>query len=252
MTRSLSQSLGGGSPDQWALDFLAAAGIAPTPSNVQAVVSWEYAESAGGGGMWNPLNTTQGGYAGETDFNSVGVKNYVHREDGITANARVIHNGYYPHVLEAFARGDNARATADAITASPWGTGYIPLRGTVQQPVPPSHAPEVEEMQVIALPGNGTPAGRIRVAVWDPAHPNRIALENGARLRGDDPTPIAHVRTWTPKKLSGASAIPAGVHGIGIAAMYHGGPQGATGATGAVDRVVLVCTGGNTYIAETP
>jgi hypothetical protein len=135
VTRSLSESLGGGSPDQWALDFLARAGFEATPANVQVVVSWEYAESSGGGGMWNPLNTTQGGYPGETDFNSVGVKNYPTRDVGVQANARVIHNGYYPHVVERFLAGDDARATADAITASPWGTGHIELVGTPHEPV---------------------------------------------------------------------------------------------------------------------
>lgn len=241
MTHSLSETLGGGSPDRWALDFLAKAGFPATPANVQVVVSWEYAESGAGGGMWNPLNTTQGGYAGESDFNSVGVKNYAQRQDGIAANARVIHNGYYPQVVAHFFAGDDARATADAITASPWGTGYIALRGTVPPPPPPQPQPQEVDVQNIALPGVGKPAGRVPLAVWASDHPNRITLENGARLKGDSPTPIANVRTWTPADVNGKPAIPAGVTGTGIAGRYSGG---------ALVEVVLCASGGNTYRAE--
>lgn len=244
MTGSLAESLGGHSPDQWALDFLAAAHFPATPANVQVVVSWEYAESGGGGGMFNPLNTTQGGYAGESDFNNVGVKNYATYADGIAANARVIHNGYYPRVVSAFMAGDSATATASFITASPWGTGFIDLVGApLPPPAPPAQPAKVDEMQVIALPGVGHPAGRVPIAVWDPAHPNRITLVNGARLHGDEASPIANVHTWTPKNHDGTSAIPAGVTGIGISPLLNGG---------AVDGAVLVCTGGNTYFTSTP
>lgn len=243
MTGSLAESLGGHSPDQWALDFLAAAHFPATPANVQVVVSWEYAESGGGGGMFNPLNTTQGGYAGETDFNSVGVKNYATYADGIAANARVIHNGYYAWVVNCFMQGNNAIVTAAAITSSPWGTHVIVLRGApTSTPALPAQPAKVDEMQVIALPGVGHPAGRVPIAVWDPAHPNRITLENGARLHGDEATPIANVRTWTPKLANGSSAIPAGVTGIGIALLA---------GTGGQPDVVLAATGGNTYIALT-
>ena len=168
MTRSLQESLGGRSPDQWALDFLAAARFPATPANVQVVVSWEYAESGAGGGMWNPLNTTQGGYAGETDFNSVGVKNYARYVDGIAANARVIRNGYYGAAVASFTMGTDARRTADAITASPWGTGYIALRGVTPAPQPIG----AHEMQLIASPHKPSIAGRTAAAVWDPADPN--------------------------------------------------------------------------------
>jgi hypothetical protein len=134
MTRSLSQSLAGGSAVMWALDWLERAGFAPTPANVQAVYSWEFAESGAGGGMWNPLNTTQGGYAGESNANSVGVKNFARRDDGLDANARVIHNGFYPLVVAAFTRGNDASAIVRAITSSPWGTRAIALRPVLGTP----------------------------------------------------------------------------------------------------------------------
>lgn len=205
MTTSLSQSLAGGSPDLWALDFLAAAHFRPTPENVRAVVSWEYAESAGGGGMWNPLNTTQGGYAGETDFNTVGVKNYARRSDGVAANARVIHNGYYEAAVAQFVLGSNARAICDAITASPWGTGYITLRGA--QPVPP--AVTKGEPMIIASPHKPTAHGRVAAARWNPDTPNVVVCTNGASIQHDVPAPD-HRRMWRPPVTTGA-------HGVGIA-----------------------------------
>jgi hypothetical protein len=242
VTRSLRESLGNTDPIQWARDFLAAAGFPMTPANLQAVYSWMVAESGGGGGMWNPLNTTQGGYAGESDFNSVGVKNYARRADGIAANARVIHNGFYPRVVALFTAGTDARATCDAITSSPWGTGRIVLQAT-PVPIPPTPPPEVQEMQVIALPQHATPAGRDAIAVWDPAHPNRVVLENGARIRGDQM--LGPVRVWTPRDSNGAGVIPDGVVGVGITARHGGIGNKIVG-------VVLVCTRGNTYFGELP
>lgn len=145
MTGSLSESLGGGSPESWARDWLAAARFPVSAENVRAVVSWEIAESSGGGGMWNPLNTTQGGYAGATDANAVGVKNYRTRDDGLRANAKVIHNGLYPNVVAAFARGTSARVTVNAIVQSPWGTRNIHLVDPPGPPPPPPVPPDSED-----------------------------------------------------------------------------------------------------------
>ena len=80
-------------PVQWAKDFLTRLGAPITPSNVQAITAWEKAE--GTKAAFNPLATTQGGYAGETTFNSVGVKNYASYQDGLDANVQVINNGLY-------------------------------------------------------------------------------------------------------------------------------------------------------------
>lgn len=230
MTRSLAESLGGRSPDQWALDFLAAARFHPTPDNVRAVVSWEYAESGAGGGMYNPLNTTQGGYAGETDYNSVGVKNYARYDDGIVANARVIHNGYYALAVDRFRRGDNARATCDAITASPWGTGYIALRGD------PTPAPKPKGVHVIliASPHRPSSPGRTPAALWEPSSPNGVTLTNGASIAKDQPIG-GDRRRWMP-------ALPPGCTGIGIMATIDG--DGKPNGRG----IVLQDDHGDTYI----
>lgn len=230
MTRSLADSLAGHSPDAWALDFLAAARFAATPSNVRAVVSWEYAESGAGGGMYNPLNTTQGGYPGESDYNSVGVKNYARYVDGIAANARVIRNGFYDEPVRLFELSNDARAICDAITRSPWGTGYIALRGTVT--VPPE--PRKVEMALIASPHRPTLVGRVAAAVWSPDAPNRVLLTNGASIAHDVPLG-AGKRSWSPP-------LPPGPSGIGIMATV--GNDGRPDGKG----IVFQDSAGDTYI----
>jgi hypothetical protein len=110
-------------PVQWAKDFLTKIGMPITSENVRAIKAWEQAE--GTAARFNPLATTQAGFAGSTNFNSVGVKNFVSYQDGIDANAKVIQNGLYPNILAALRRGDSAAAVADAIKHSPWGTGAL-------------------------------------------------------------------------------------------------------------------------------
>ncbi len=108
-------------PVRWAQDFLTRLGAPITAANVQAMTAWQQAE--GTKAAYNPLATTQSGFAGETKFNSVGVKNYVSYQDGLDANVKVINNGLYPNILAALQQGNDAMAVARAITASPWGTG---------------------------------------------------------------------------------------------------------------------------------
>jgi peptidoglycan hydrolase CwlO-like protein len=108
----------------WAQAFLKSLGMPMTVDNVAAVLAWEMAE----GGHWyntayyNPLNTTQS-MPGATVFNSVGVKAYTSWAQGLKATVITIRNGYYGSILEALSRGNDARAVADAVAASPWGTG---------------------------------------------------------------------------------------------------------------------------------
>jgi len=108
-------------PVQWAKDFLTQLGAPVTASNVQAITAWEQAE--GTKAAFNPLATTQSGFAGETQFNSVGVKNYASYQDGINANVKVITNGLYGNILAALQQGNSASAVAQAVASSPWGTG---------------------------------------------------------------------------------------------------------------------------------
>ena len=111
---------------QWARDFLTKVGMPITSENVRAISAWEQAE--GTSASFNPLATTQSGFSGETRFNSVGVKNYAKYQDGIDANAHALLNGRYTNILDALRTGTSATAVAQAIQASPWGTGGLVLQ----------------------------------------------------------------------------------------------------------------------------
>ena len=119
-------------PVQWAKDFLTKLGMPVTQSNLQAITAWEQAE--GTKAAFNPLATTQSGFAGETTFNHVGVKNYVSYQDGIDANVKVITNGLYGNILAALQQGTSAQAVAQAVADSPWGTGKGVERVLASQP----------------------------------------------------------------------------------------------------------------------
>ena len=110
-------------PVQWAKDFLSRLNAPITNENMRAITAWEKAE--GTAAKFNPLATTQSGFNGESNFNSVGVKNYMSYADGLDANVKVINNGLYSNILAALQRGDDAHSVAQAITNSPWGTGAL-------------------------------------------------------------------------------------------------------------------------------
>ena len=110
-------------PVEWAKDFLTRLNAPVTADNVRAITAWEQAE--GTAAAYNPLATTRTGYAGETDFNSVGVKNYVSYSDGLDANIKAITNGLYGNILDALQRGNDANGVAQAIANSRWGTGTL-------------------------------------------------------------------------------------------------------------------------------
>jgi hypothetical protein len=111
-------------PLTWAKALLEQLAMPLTSSNVAAVTAWELAE----GGHWhntahyNPLDTTMP-EPGATAMNSVGVKAYVSWTQGFKATIATLRNGYYGQILAALRAGDNAYAVADAVAASPWGTG---------------------------------------------------------------------------------------------------------------------------------
>ena len=108
----------------WAQALLVAMRLPVTADNVAAITAWEMAE----GGHWyntayyNPLNTTQD-MPGATVFNSVGVKAYTSWKQGLEATVKTMKNGYYGSIIEALKRGNDSAAVAQAVGASPWGTG---------------------------------------------------------------------------------------------------------------------------------
>ena len=219
MTSSLMQSLGGHTPEQWAHDLLVKCAFPVTQPNVQAVVSWEYAESGGGGGMFNPLNTTlhwpgSGPIGGDPNQNGGNpVQDYASYQDGIDANAQaLLEPQYYSHVIAALQAGTDAQAVIDAVVTSPWGTKHIVLVNVA--PVAPS-PPSGGEMMLVASPHKPSIVGRSPAALWDPTHPNQVILTNGASIAGDQPVPAFGVRVWRPP-------VNVGCTGVGIFARLDG------------------------------
>ncbi len=90
-------------PATWARAFLAAAGVQNDA-------------------RYNPLNTTLP-EPGSWAINSVGVQAFPSWHEGLEASVAVLENGLYPAILAALRAGNDAQQAADAVAASPWGTG---------------------------------------------------------------------------------------------------------------------------------
>lgn len=88
-------------------------------------------QSEGGSARWNPFNTTQE-MVGATDYNWVGVKNYVSAEQGIAATVKTLQYRDYRRVRHALIANYPARKTVRLIGESPWGTGGGLLREVFQ------------------------------------------------------------------------------------------------------------------------
>lgn len=99
--------------------------------NLWALVSWMQAE--GGSAKWNPLNTTQE-MAQATDYNWVGVKNYVSFEQGVAATVKTLNYGAdrglygYKPIRRRLRKNAWAYWTLRAVEKSIWGTGGLALR----------------------------------------------------------------------------------------------------------------------------
>ena len=105
----------------FASDLLDRLGAPKTAENQRAIVAWATAEGTRASN--NPLATTRTA-PGTTDFNSVGVKNYPSYDEGVQATADTLRNGRYGAILDALSSGQSAQAVAQAVAASPWGTGH--------------------------------------------------------------------------------------------------------------------------------
>jgi hypothetical protein len=107
---------------EWAASFLAALGAPITRNNLVVMVAWEAAE--GTLATWNPLATT---YAmpDATIFNSVGVRNYVSKEQGIQAslNTLQVTNHGYGEIVSGLKSSADPMDTGAAIQASDWCHG---------------------------------------------------------------------------------------------------------------------------------
>jgi hypothetical protein len=107
---------------QWAQRFLKTIGAPVSQNNLVAMVAWQSAE--GTLASYNPLATTYS-MTGATDFNSVGVKNYISLAQGTEAIYLTLQapgHGYEAILSDLQASADPF-VTADAINASDWCYG---------------------------------------------------------------------------------------------------------------------------------
>jgi hypothetical protein len=111
---------------RWAGLFLRMMAAPVCRNNVVAVVSWQVAESTQA--AWNPLATTHR-MNGSTDFNDVGVQNYVSLAQGLQATKETIDNGWdvygYGAIALSLRSCGDAMRTARAINASRWCYGCV-------------------------------------------------------------------------------------------------------------------------------
>lgn len=108
---------------RWDTALLKAGGFPVTPQNLRFVDAWQQAE--GGSAANNPFNTTEPGFGATGDYNQVGVKNYPTPRQGLAATVATLENGRYGSIVDALRQGSSAMAAAQALAASPWGTGSL-------------------------------------------------------------------------------------------------------------------------------
>lgn len=114
--------------EDFARALLPKIGARASKRNLVALVAWQRAE--GIAGKFNPLNTTLDA-PDATDFNSVGVKNYVSFLQGVEATAKTLNYGadrglYGYRPIRKRLRGNSfAWLTLRAVERSAWGTGGL-------------------------------------------------------------------------------------------------------------------------------
>ena len=96
-----------------------------TNNNIYYLYAWRQAE--GGKASFNPFNTTQKA-EGATNYNSVGVKNYISEQQGISATIKTISNGRYDQIISCLRSDADPKDTAKALIDSPWGTGELIMK----------------------------------------------------------------------------------------------------------------------------
>lgn len=112
-------------PD-WRQKILGGVQAPVTPANLKFLDLWARAE--GGTAANNPFNTTQSS-RGATPYNTLDsgghVWNYVSPQAGLQATIQTLNNGRYGNIISALQQGSSAKSSADALAASPWGTGSL-------------------------------------------------------------------------------------------------------------------------------
>ena len=110
----------------WAVRFLEYMGLPTCRANLILVVAWQVQEFTQA--AWNPLATTHR-MRGSTDFNWVGVQNFVSLRQGLEATRQTVENGLeiyrYGAIVDALAACEDPLVTAEAIAASSWCPGCL-------------------------------------------------------------------------------------------------------------------------------
>lgn len=159
----------------WEKSLLRSLGAPPTSQNLLFLDDWARAE--GGGAENNPFNTTQPGFGSIGKYNRVGVQRYDTPQHGLAATLATLNNGRYGNILAALKNGSSAVSAAQALAASPWGTGSLvlkmlgaspavasaPVSASAPAPRPtPSPAPTVDYRPLLA--------SRLAAAAGSPAN----------------------------------------------------------------------------------
>lgn len=97
-------------------------GAPVTEENLKFLFAWRQAE--GKGGKNNPFNTTWK-YGNYTDFNTVGVKNYSTKEEGMVATLKTLLNGRYDCIVNGLKNNIGAEKIAECSSLETWGTGDL-------------------------------------------------------------------------------------------------------------------------------
>jgi peptidoglycan hydrolase CwlO-like protein len=108
--------------EEWARQLLTALGAPVVLNNIITVVAWQSAE--GTQATWNPLATTMNA-EGATNFNDVGVKNFVSMESGVEATINTLTRGShgYDMILDGLERAAPSMETGHWIQQSHWCHG---------------------------------------------------------------------------------------------------------------------------------
>lgn len=109
-------------------DVLKGLGVSsPNESQIKFMKAWRQHEGAKA--TYNPFNTTQKA-AGATNYNSVGVKNFINRSQGLKATLQTLNNGRYGAIITAIKNiknDDDINNAMQAVNDSPWGSNFSPV-----------------------------------------------------------------------------------------------------------------------------
>jgi hypothetical protein len=137
-----TQGGGQGAAVTWAQDLLKALGVPQSSANVRFIYDWE--ESEGGGGKYNPLN--QGPVPGHPELTTTGQQfgggaaDYASWQAGITGAVDYLHMQNYSGIVDALKTSNYAGAKS-ALIASPWAASHYGGGSTFSSATPPGAAP---------------------------------------------------------------------------------------------------------------